>query len=76
MEMNKIVFGVCTLMELAGVAALTGIALKRNNDCYKAEKKCIDLEFEVTIAEIDKINKDFEIAELKAELEELKAESE
>ena len=75
MNLNKIVFGVCTLVELAGITALTGIALKRNNDCYKAEMKCIDLEFEVTLAELDKINKDIEIAELQAELEELKQES-
>lgn len=75
MNLNKIVFGVCTLMELAGITALTGIALKRNSDCYNAEMRCIDLEFKITLAELDKINKDYEIAELKAELEELKGES-
>ena len=76
MEMNKIVLGVCTLMELAGVTALSALALKRNRECYEAEMKCIDLEFKATMAEIDKINKDFEIAKLQAELEELNGESE
>ena len=37
MEMNKIVLGVCTLMELAGVTALSALALKRNRECYEAE---------------------------------------
>lgn len=75
MKLDKVVFGVCTLVELAGISMLTYIALKRNKDCYNAEMRCVDLEFKTTLAELDKINKDIEIAELQAKLEELKAES-
>ena len=72
--MNKFVFGVCTLMELAGIAALTGIALKRNNDCYNAEMKCIEVEGKLLLEEIKGYNKDFEIARLKKQLEEVQKE--
>lgn len=75
MNLNKIVYGVGTLMELVGVGVLASIALKRNKDCYDAEMRCIDLEFQTTLAELDKINKDIEIAGLQAEIEKLKKES-
>jgi hypothetical protein len=70
--MNKFVFGVCTLAELVGISLITGIALKRNNDCYKAEIKCIDVEHELLLAELKGVAKDCEIARLKKELEEAK----
>lgn len=45
-KLEKIITGVLTLVELGGIAALTGIALKRNQAAYEAEMKCINLELE------------------------------
>lgn len=70
--MSKTILGLCTFIELTGVAVLTGIALKRNNDAYKAEVKCIDLELALAFNELDSTMKDIEIDHLKKELEKLK----
>lgn len=71
--MNKIVFGVCTLLELAGITALTGIALKRNNDCYKAEMELIDVQHKLLVSEIQCLGQECEIDILKKDIEKLKA---
>lgn len=61
-----------TLMQMAGIAVLTGIALKRNNDCYKAQNELIDTQHELAITKISGIIKDAKIRELEKELKELK----
>lgn len=61
-----------TLMQMAGIAVLTGIALKRNNDCYKAQIELIDTQHDLAIAKISGVIKDAKIRELKEELKELK----
>ena len=70
--MGKTILGLCTIIELTGVAVLTGIALKRNNDAYKAEVKCIDLELALAFKDLENTAKDIEIDHLKKEIEKLK----
>ena len=70
--MNKTILGVCTLIEIAGVVGLTAIGHKRNNDAYKAEVKCINLETELIFEQIKGMAKDIELKRLKKELEQLK----
>lgn len=53
MSMKNVVLGVCTLVEVGCVAALAGIGLKRNNDCYKAECKLADAEIKLAFSEMD-----------------------
>lgn len=73
--MNKIIVGVCTVLELGCVVGLTAIALKRNNDCYKAECKAIDLELKLCLTEIERDLKGYENERLKKELDELKSQN-
>lgn len=61
-----------TLIQMAGIAVLTGIALKRNNDCYKAQIELIDTQHELSITKNSGIIKDAKIRELEKELKELK----
>lgn len=63
---------IATGIELGCVVALAGIGLKRNNDCYKAEMKRIDAEFERDMAEFSLLRKNAEIKVLKEQIEELK----
>lgn len=70
-KIKGLVTGVCTLMELGCIAALAGIGLKRNNDCYKAEMKLINTELELIKSEVNNETKDYEIRKLKAKIEEL-----
>lgn len=70
--MSKTILGLCTFIELTSVAVLTGIALKRNNDAYKAAVKCIDLELALAFSDLENTVKDIEIDRLKKELEKLK----
>ena len=74
--MNKLITGVCTLVELGCMLALGGIALKRNNECYKAECKANELEVKLIFTELESYLKGSEIERLKKELEELKGEKE
>lgn len=62
---GKLIVKLGTGMELVGVLILAGIALKRNNECYKAEKELLKVK-------LDGIFKDVEIYKLRKELEELK----
>lgn len=73
---DKLVTGVSTIVGLAGI--LTCIALKRNNDCYKAEIKCIEAETNLIKAENDcyklvNIRNESRIKCLEKELAELKS---
>lgn len=63
---------ICTGVEIVGILVLTGIAFKRNNDCYKAECKLIKTECELIDSQIDCMVKDIENHCLKTELKELK----
>ena len=74
--MNKFVIGLCTLIELGCITGLAVIGLKRNNDCYKAECRAINAEFESMIKDVELGTKDLEIEKLKKELAELKGETE
>lgn len=73
--MNKFIVGLCTVVELGCITGLAAIGLKRNNDCYKAECKAIDLEFKLGLTEIERDMKDCEIKRLKKELDELKSQN-
>lgn len=76
MKLNNVVAGVLTLVELGGIAALTAIALKRNEDCFKAEMKLIDCEAKLWLKGIENVCKDSEIKSLNKQLESLKKEEE
>lgn len=73
-KMKDLIIGVSTLIELGCIAGLAGIGLKRNRDCYNAECKLIEAEYNLGLSKIDHISKDIEIKKLKAEIEELKGE--
>ena len=70
--MNKLITGVCTLVELGCMLALGGIALKRNNECYKAECKAAEMEAKLIFEEFSGYMKECKIEALEKELEELK----
>lgn len=74
--MNKLITGVCTLVELGCMLALGGIALKRNEECYKAECKASKLEAKLIFEEFTSYMKDCKIDALEKELEELKGKKE
>lgn len=74
--MERFVKGICLLVQLAGITGITCIALKRNKECYEAEMKCIDAEFERNCLEFDNELKRMEINALKAELAEFKNKTE
>lgn len=71
-KFEKFVYGVCTLIELGSIIGLAGMALKRNQECYEAEIKAINLEAELCKKEIDGIYKNAEIKKLKQEVADLK----
>lgn len=64
-KFDGLIAGLCTVVELGCIIGLAGIGLKRNEDAYKAEMKCVDLT-------LDNIMKDCEIYDLKHEIEQLK----
>lgn len=70
--MNKFIFGLCTAVELVCIGGLAAIGLKRNNDAYNAEVKCVELEWKILTKELDLVTKDMEIEALKKELKKLK----
>lgn len=72
--MKKLVYGICTLVELGSIIGLAVIGLKRNNDCYKAEMKLIEREADLSFATIDILRKEAEIKDLKKELSKFKEE--
>lgn len=73
--MNNL-YKLLTLVEIIGILGIAGIALKRNNDAYKAECKLLDTEIKLGFTELDGICKDIKIEELEKELKELKKEKE
>lgn len=72
-KIDDLIAGVVTLMEVGCILALTGIALKRNHDCYKAECKLLDVEKELACEKIINISKDIRIKGLEEKLKELKS---
>lgn len=70
--MNKVLAGFFAVVELGSILTLAGIALKRNNDCYKAECKLAKVEMELACSDIAGIFKDAKIRTLEQELEGLK----
>lgn len=66
-KLRQLVFGVGTLMELGCIGALAYIGLKRNNDAYNAEMKCIDLELKNVALDIENWSLKRENAALKVE---------
>lgn len=73
-KLDNFVRGLCMIGELACVTAIAGIALKRNNECYKAELEAIDAKFALEVSKIDHMIKDDEIKSLKEELAKFKGE--
>lgn len=71
-KFDKIIYGLCTAVELGSILALAGLGLKRNNDCYKAECKHIDAEYKLAASQLEGVCKDIEIGLLKDEVKELK----
>ena len=74
-KISGVVVGLATLVELGCIVELARIALRRNNDCYKAECKLIEREADLSFATIDILKKETEIKQLKDELKKLKGES-
>lgn len=74
--MNKAIVGICTLVELGCISALAYIGFKRNNDAYVAEIKRIAAEGELFLEKMNGEKKDYEIGQLKKELEYLKSQEE
>lgn len=72
-ELNKKIIG--TAIEVGSILVLTGIALKRNHDWYKAECKLINTEMDLSVMKVCCGIKDLEIKILKRELDELKKEN-
>lgn len=66
---GRFIINVCTAIEVGCMMALAGIALKRNDDCYKAEIELAKTRFENSL-------KDIEIACLKDELRRMKSKQE
>lgn len=74
-KINGLIVGVSTLVELGCIIGLAGIGLKRNKECYEAECKLFERELDLSLANLDGLRKDIEIAELKDELNKIKGES-
>lgn len=66
-KLRKLVFGVGTLIELGCIGALAYIGLKRNNDAYNAEMKCLDLQLKNVALDIENHSLKRENAKLKEE---------
>lgn len=75
-KFDNFIYGVCRVVELGSILGIAAIALKRNNDCYKAECKRIDAEYELAMSQLDVCTKDLEIMLLKKEIEKLKGDNE
>lgn len=71
--MNKFAVGLCWAVELGCLIGITGIALKRNNECYKAECALHDEKMAHLGTQLEMVGKDYEIRVLKKKLEEVQA---
>ena len=69
--MNKVIVGVCTLIEVGCIASLAAIGLKRNNDCYKAEVELGKAHMQLLESELQNVAKDCEIIDLKKQIKRL-----
>lgn len=66
-KLDGLLAGLYGVVNLGCILVLAGIGLKRNEDAYNAEIKCIDLELE-------NIHKDVAISMLEYDLKQLKEE--
>ena len=73
--MKQLTKGICLLVELTSIALLTGIALKRNKDCYDAQMELADVQLKCNLLEFENEFKRMEINALKAELNDEEEES-
>lgn len=64
-KFDRIMVGVCEVIQLGCILGLAGIALKRNNDAYEASCRALN-------AEIDGVAKEVEIWRLEREVKQLK----
>ena len=71
---KKLMKNILTGVELACIWCLVGIALKRNNDCYKAELERDEANFMLAVERLGGVCKDIEYRHLKEELKKIKAE--
>lgn len=71
--MNKFVAGLYTAVQFGCIIGITGIALKRNKECYEAECELFDERMNHLNTQLEMINKDYEIKRLKKELEKVKS---
>ena len=70
---KKVVSWSLTLVELGGIAGITGIALKRNKECYEAQCEQVKTEVELIKEQMrNELNK-IKIKQLQKELDELKS---
>lgn len=70
--MNKdLIVKICTGVEIVSILSLMGIALKRNNDCYKAECELIETRGKLIDSEFKGLIKDIENHQLKDKIKEL-----
>lgn len=70
---QKIVNGIVTLLEVGGIACLTGIAVNAEWKRHKAEKALSEAELECAIYKFCDYVNSRKIKDLEKELEELKA---
>ena len=71
--MNKFLAGLYTAVQFGCIIGITGIALKRNKECYEAECKLHEERMDHLSTQLEIINKDYEIKCLKKELEKVKS---
>lgn len=75
-KFDKLMVGLCQVVQLGSIIGLAAIGLKRNQDCYEAEMKLLERESDLFFATVDILKKDKQIEELEKELEGLKGEVE
>lgn len=71
--MNKFLAGLYSAVQFGCIIGITGIALKRNKDCYDAECRLHEERMDHLSTQLEMINKDYEIKVLKKELEKVKS---
>lgn len=72
MRVKDVVVAAATLVEFGCVVGLAAIGLKCNNDCFKAECKLINEEYDHALTKIECMAKDVKIETLEKELEKFK----
>ena len=74
-KFGKILYGICTVVELGCIGGLAYIGLKRNQDAYEAGVRANHAEFKLACSELDGALKDCKIKILEQQIEELKGEN-